>query len=212
MAPRPRFDRLDDDTKRRILDAAAGEFAVNGFDGASYNRIIEQSGTSKGAMYYYFDDKADLFRTTVSDAYLRFADEVGGMVKGAVPGDDFWGEFERLNRAAMAYAISHPLVVGVVKSVYRAWHDPAGAPVVNELFEMARRGIGSILRRGQDLGAVRKDLPDSLLVHLIFGLGQATDMWFLELWPSLDPGEPDDFVQMIVAVYRDVLAPRENGQ
>jgi AcrR family transcriptional regulator len=64
--PRPRFDKLSAEKRERILGAAAQEFVANGYENASLNRILEQAGISKGAGYYYFDDKADVFITTVN--------------------------------------------------------------------------------------------------------------------------------------------------
>jgi AcrR family transcriptional regulator len=63
---RPRFANLDLDTRHRILETAAEEFAARGFDGVSLNQLIDRLEMSKGSFYYYFDDKADLF-TTVAD-------------------------------------------------------------------------------------------------------------------------------------------------
>ncbi len=59
--PRPRFNKLAPEKRERIMEAAAKEFAAYGYEGASLNRILEQAEVSKGAAYYYFDDKADLF-------------------------------------------------------------------------------------------------------------------------------------------------------
>ena len=63
---RPRFQNLDQETRNHILETAAEEFAAQGFDGTSLNRLIESLGISKGSFYYYFDDKADLFITVAS--------------------------------------------------------------------------------------------------------------------------------------------------
>ncbi len=70
--PRPRFDRLDPDKRRRILAVAAEEFAARGVGNASLNRIIDHAGISKGAAYYYFDDKADLFATVIREGMESF--------------------------------------------------------------------------------------------------------------------------------------------
>jgi AcrR family transcriptional regulator len=59
--PRPRWATLEPERRTAILDVAAAEFAAHGFTDASYNRIIQRAGISKGAMYYYFDDQEDLF-------------------------------------------------------------------------------------------------------------------------------------------------------
>ncbi|MBL8975425.1 MAG: TetR/AcrR family transcriptional regulator, partial [Myxococcales bacterium] len=75
--PRPRFATLAPDRRAAILAAAAAEFAAHGIDGASYNRIIARAAVSKGAMYYYFDDKQDLLRAVLDDASERAAAAIG---------------------------------------------------------------------------------------------------------------------------------------
>ena len=42
-------------------EVAAREFGEHGFEGASLNHILAEAGVSKGAAYYYFEGKADLF-------------------------------------------------------------------------------------------------------------------------------------------------------
>src|SRR5690349_22874095 len=69
VMPRPRFEKLQPEKRERLLESAAKEFATHGYDDASLNQILEKAGVSKGAAYYYFDDKADLFMT-VLDHYV----------------------------------------------------------------------------------------------------------------------------------------------
>ena len=57
--------KLPDARRLHILETAARVFATHGFADASINAILEQAGVSKGAAYYYFDDKEDLFLTVV---------------------------------------------------------------------------------------------------------------------------------------------------
>src|SRR5689334_10432777 len=63
--PRSRFDKLPAEKREKLLRIAAREFGTHSYKDASLNRILEQAGISKGAAYYYFDDKADLYRTVV---------------------------------------------------------------------------------------------------------------------------------------------------
>lgn len=210
MAPRPRFQNLDPDLRRAILDAAAAEFAANGYDGASYNRIIELSGVSKGAMYYYFDSKADLYETTVRDAFGRFVRSVGGMAVGEIPGDDFWGEFARLNRATMEYAFEHPNDLGVLKSIYVSWPGVETAAVAKAFFEDMRTFMRGLLEKGQALRAIREDLPMELLLHLSLAVGQATDLWLFEQWDSMDPNDIEATLETLEKLYREVLGTKED--
>ncbi len=73
---RSRFDKLEPKKQEAILTAAAAEFAERGFGAASLNRIIKRARTSKGSLYYYFNDKADLFATVVERALTRVLQEV----------------------------------------------------------------------------------------------------------------------------------------
>ena len=52
--------RKPEDTRRRILEAAFAEFYKNGFQGGSINRIVEEAGATKGALFYHFKNKNDL--------------------------------------------------------------------------------------------------------------------------------------------------------
>ncbi|HEV2289871.1 MAG TPA: TetR/AcrR family transcriptional regulator [Candidatus Acidoferrales bacterium] len=49
-----------DGTRERILQAAFEEFYKNGFQGGSLNHIAERSGATKGALFHYFKNKAEL--------------------------------------------------------------------------------------------------------------------------------------------------------
>jgi AcrR family transcriptional regulator len=59
--------RAPEETRRRILNAAFVEFYRNGFQGGSLNRIVEEAGTTKGALFYHFKDKNDLGYAVVED-------------------------------------------------------------------------------------------------------------------------------------------------
>jgi AcrR family transcriptional regulator len=59
--PYPRFNKLPVEKRTKLLDSAAQEFAKYGFDDASVNRILQEAHMSKGAAYYYFEGKVDLF-------------------------------------------------------------------------------------------------------------------------------------------------------
>ena len=52
--------RAPENTRRKILEAAFDEFYRNGFQGSSLNRIVEEAGTTKGALFHHFQGKNDL--------------------------------------------------------------------------------------------------------------------------------------------------------
>ncbi|WP_231686881.1 TetR/AcrR family transcriptional regulator [Bacillus sp. JCM 19034] len=56
-----RFEALEPDKRKRILDAAFHEFAENGYGNASTNRIVKAAGIAKGTLFNYFADKRTLY-------------------------------------------------------------------------------------------------------------------------------------------------------
>jgi AcrR family transcriptional regulator len=62
--------RDPDVTRERILDAALDKFAGKGYHDTRMDEIVEESGTSKGAIYFHFPNKERLFLALVD----QFAD------------------------------------------------------------------------------------------------------------------------------------------
>ncbi len=56
-----------EETRARILEAAAECFAQQGYEAASVADICERAGVSKGAFYHHFPSKQDLFMALLSD-------------------------------------------------------------------------------------------------------------------------------------------------
>lgn len=59
--PKQTFLNLLPEKRETIINAAVDEFAQYGLENASTNRIVENSGISKGSFYQYFEDKQDVF-------------------------------------------------------------------------------------------------------------------------------------------------------
>jgi AcrR family transcriptional regulator len=68
MAAR-RPDPAAADTRQRLFDAAAAEFASRGFDGANVDRIARAARVNKAMIYYHFKSKAALYRAILHDMF-----------------------------------------------------------------------------------------------------------------------------------------------
>src|SRR5512143_4089257 len=56
------FRQLPPDKQERVLDAALAEFADQGYQAASLNRLVAQAGIAKGSLYQSFPNKEGIFR------------------------------------------------------------------------------------------------------------------------------------------------------
>ena len=51
---------VEEDKKKRILDAALKLFIENGIDNTSISLISKEAGVAAGTLYLYFENKVDL--------------------------------------------------------------------------------------------------------------------------------------------------------
>jgi hypothetical protein len=65
--------------------------------------------------------------------------------------------------------------------------------------------IDRVLAVGQASGAVRTDLPPSLLIAVALGMGRAMDMWLLTQRPDHNALPP--LISMLVGMFRRALQP-----
>jgi|SRR5690625_2579239 len=55
------FYQLEKTKQDKIINAALKEFTESGFEKASTNKIVKKAGIGKGTLFYYFNNKKDLF-------------------------------------------------------------------------------------------------------------------------------------------------------
>jgi len=204
--PRARFQNLDAARRAAILRSAAEEFAEHGFEGASYNRIIERSGLSKGAMYYYFDDKEDLYITTLSDALTRLMLEAGSLT-GATTAAAFWRASEAWSRRSIQLFQEDPAAIGLARSLQKSIARGTGSGALTELRRLAQSFMEAFVAQGQALGAVRSDLPEGLLIRILTSLEEAVDLWLADHLGARSSAELDQLAKTITGLYRRVVEP-----
>lgn len=176
---RPRFHALPEARRRAILDAAARAFAEHGYQRASLNEILADVHVSKGAAYYYFDDKADLFATVVDDAWASIAEGFASDLE-ALDEATFWPTLEALHRRQLRSFASRPWTWRAAKAAGPALADPVAGPALRERLASPIRVLARLLKRARRLGVIRKDLPEDVVLAMVSGVDDALDSWLLE--------------------------------
>lgn len=201
--PRARFDRLSPDKRARILEAAFDEFARHGLDSASTNRIASEAGVSKSLLFYYFDDKQDLFATVVGEVSREL---LGALAPPTVPPTDaasFWAAFEALYRQLLNALEQRPSVRAFVIAFVRTQSMSVDNPLLAEAVAGTTAVFEQMIAIGKRAGAIREDLPAPLLLHLLRTVALAVDEWLLREGPgALEPAT-------IIDLYRRLLGPRD---
>lgn len=210
--PRPRFEKLPAEKRDRILTAAARTFAELGYERATVAQILGRAGISTGAAYYYFDDKADLFAAALTAVIDRLVASYPARLE-AEDTETFWAEFGSLVRASMGRASDVHRTAAALRATWKSTPSIAGRPEIAAQFARNDALLAGIFRRGRELGAIRTDLPDTLLLRCGLALDAAFDEW-LETevrtrGRRLRAADLLELMQLLVGMLRAMFSPLE---
>ena len=205
--PFPRFFKLEREKREGLMEVAAQEFAHYGFEDASINRILVRAQISKGATYYYFENKVDLFLTVVQycNERLKLIDQE--IDPATLTAESFWPTFAKLHSQPLIRSFEQPWLFAAVNAARRLSPESLER---EPLASFARRLIAwvmTLVKRGQEVGVIRDDIPDELIFAWLQSLDEAGDQWLLAHWKDLDRQAIARMSDQTVDAIRRVLVP-----
>lgn len=193
LPPRePKFRRRPADRPAEILAAALEVFAERGFQAARLEEVAKRAGVSKGALYLYFETKADLFRAVVTDAISPNIARVTAVATPEIP-------FETAARMALGLlartVATDRRISGVVKLVIaESRNHPELATIWRDtVVEPGLRLMSGLITAAQRRGEVRSGDPR------LFAFGIMGPMLLSMVWrETFEPvgAEPVDVVKL----------------
>ncbi len=171
----PKFRRRPEARPAEILAAALEVFAERGFQAARLEEVAKRAGVSKGALYLYFETKADLFRAVVTDAISPNIERVKTMASAEVP-------FEQAARMGIGMlartVVADRRISGVVKLVIaESRNHPELATIWHEtVVEPGLQLMGGLIAAAQTRGEVRAGDPR------LFAFGLMGPMLLAMIW------------------------------
>ena len=98
-------------TRTALLEVARELFTERGYADTATEDIAQRAGVTRGALYYQFRDKSDLFRAVLEDLNLHIAQKVASAIQaGREERGDLWGAIARAGTAAYLDACLDPAV------------------------------------------------------------------------------------------------------
>lgn len=205
--PHARFRNLPAEKRARILEAAGQAFSEHGYEAASLNHILAHAGISKGAAYYYFEDKADLFVTVAQHCLDHLMADVDFRVH-RLRRETFWPMVEALYREATEHFATVPWMSGVAKAIWRLSPLDRTSSPLQELFDSVHGMVAAIIRRGRRLRVIRTDLPEDLEIRLAIALDAAVDSWALaHRGPDLSLTELLRITDLLLKGFQQMVRP-----
>lgn len=204
-----RLKRMAPERRDKLFRSAAEEFATQGYEGASLNRIIEKAGIGKSSLYYYFEDKRDLFGQLLQAVFEHFVRSIGGFDYRTLTAESFWPEIESLFLKGVEFSENNVWYIRVGQLFYRVGtHRKAHDDAAGGLLAMAETWVASLLRHGMALGVVRTDLPEGFLIQSVMALVEVCDRYLLENWNQYGRPERRVLVAQQMELLKQVCLPR----
>ncbi len=201
-APARRHAAGADPAKRaQILEGAARAFLEKGFDAASMEDVRRAAGVSKGTIYVYFADKAELFEALVAEKRDRMFAGVIAVLEEDAPLPETLTRFgEALCRALCSEDVvrAQRIVIGAV----------ARMPAMGERFY--RVGPSRMHDRlaalfEQEVAAGRLATPDPRMAAVQFIELVSAGVWRRRLFCGLHAAVEDEEILRTVAAAVDLL-------
>jgi AcrR family transcriptional regulator len=176
MSPK-RSDLFKAGRRESILDAALRLFVARGYDRTTMREIAAEAGVSTGAIYVYFQTKAEMLQSLCQEETALERAEVLEAIGSAAPGDDplavgLGAAFRRYIEATPDERREREQLHLLLQ--YEATRDPEFRETMREMIASWRAVIVELAREEQAAGRLRGDVDLSalatILVALPFGL------------------------------------------
>ena len=192
-------------TRKAILDASLRVFSTKGYARARLEDVAKEAGVTRGAIYWHFSNKADLFSSAVIDSVSGYRKRLSDILQSdlspltkirtlmkewllTLEGDEAYRTLVEMTLTKTEF--DHQTVEGV-----RDWFG---------FVDRVQEAIVDLVREGIVAGEVRPDVnPEVAGLALISYLNGIEETWFIQ---AMANGESrfspacmaEDFIEFIV--------------
>ena len=148
-------------TRGRIIEAAWRLFYLQGYDDTTVEEIIEESGTSRGSFYHYFEGKDALLSSL---SYL-FDEKYEQLMKSMDPDMDSFQKLMFLNQE-LFIMIENSISLDLLARLYSSQLITRGDKHLLDHNRIYYKLLRQIMQEGQQRGQLRSDVTVSEMVRV----------------------------------------------
>lgn len=153
-------------TRPRIISAAARVFALYGFSGATLDEVAAQAGVTKGAVYWHFTSKSDLYLALLEERVGQEAERLPLAIRSAAAIPDPEQALSMLLGTQFEAAYSEPERPRLsIDFLSRSW-DPEVRERLSAIYRGAHEKLAKALEQLQQEGLLAADIDP--LVFSVF--------------------------------------------
>jgi TetR/AcrR family transcriptional regulator, fatty acid metabolism regulator protein len=170
---------VQEDRRRRILDAAVRVFARSGYHGSRVGDIAADAGVAHGLLYHYFASKDEVLETVFRENFGQLLERFRAVEAAEEPAPE---KLEGIAKILLRTWRNDPdLVTVMVREVARSPQLQAQVDEVREAFAIVQR----VIEQGQADGTFRRDVDAQLASWVVYGgLEEVLTGWVLGQLPD----------------------------
>lgn len=151
MATASSDNQSGNEAEAKLLDSALQLFSKKGYEGTSIREIIEGAGVTRPVLYYYFENKEDLFTRLVE---AKFAELVASIEEAKNENDTCAERLKKIMCIEFDLAEHNAEALRLILQVFFA--PPQQGPELDrvKLAKMRFRHIEEIMQEGLDKGEI----------------------------------------------------------
>ncbi len=156
--------KLDADTrKQQIVEAATAVFTRKGFSQASMDDIVQESGLSKGGLYWHFKSKDDIVTAVIDQFFTAEFSGIAAILAAPIPAGQ---KLAQLARESMSNTVNQ---LSRYRSIWLEFYALAGRPgafrqrmmgYMNQYIEM----LTGLIRVGVETGEFQPIDPEQAAI------------------------------------------------
>lgn len=207
--PHSRFYKLEPEKSNLIIRTALEEFSAKDFDKASINQISKNAGLSAGNLYYYFENKEDLYMTVVEHVMKEMNMDLTES-SSTLTVDTFWESIKLGVLKRLEVSIRDREVGFFINRLFEYDTSKEMNTIEQKFKEKLRDELKVIFNMGVKIGAIRSDLPTDFLFNIHLNLVLTTNRWIASNWDQfngddLESHEVNQFVDRAIELIKSAL-------
>jgi len=152
------FKEKNFEKKQELIESAIIEFGNNGFEQASLNNILKETGISKGTFYYHFKNKEELYLfllTSFAEEKMIFFKE---RLTPELLNQDFFTLLEKLVEYGLEFATQNPQMHKFTESFMKEKNSQIYHKLIEHFGEQRNDFLDSFIENAYNKGQLRHDI------------------------------------------------------
>ncbi|HVA07307.1 MAG TPA: TetR/AcrR family transcriptional regulator [Acidimicrobiales bacterium] len=173
----------------RLLGTALELFVAQGYQATTVQQVAAKAGLTKGAIYFYFANKAELLLRLLDKAELLWVESSRrAVMEAGLSAEQQLVQFVHAQSIAGGDHLDHVMLVILMSSEFRGSEGEIAAKL-DQMWQAMLQVLSDVVDRGKQQGDFREDLRTREMASYVLAVNQGCFMEWYQRGGRLDGEE-----------------------